>query len=513
MVKINIKSKNKSKNKSKGKSKTKKTKKPKKIIKTIDTVIPVSTPVGSVHFDEFLKICREPKLIQNTAETAKKTKNKSTKGKKGKKSKKAKKINKTKKSKKSKKSKKIKISKVKVVVKPDDILSPPQPTLFPLIKALLLPSDDDTLDENTLFSEFVVGKPETFMKQSSIRELTIIEQQANNTVDEINNLEEKIKTLMQKPKLNETEMIELENQQLLVMKLLNDFENNLEKIRDIFKNDNLDNTNETNTDEKDIKCHITDQTEADPMNVEKWYEINDLAYLLSPNTSFEKGITVSDGLLEMLDELKDQKKSPKNNAKRNDVFKRLKNKFSILLPPPNVDGNKEYLTWVDKKLHIDHRDMLNGTKNLKIFQCWNQLELKYNIINALMISLKDAIKSTSPFYYASNNTKSQFVVDQSILVQALDEFKRKTRNTFLHAGLEDYWKINPESIRLGSRPCFDVTIRQRNTVIDNIVPIDKRTFSFLQRNPIKTNDNNCKDTIQPSSSKNSEIEVGNTNYN
>lgn len=60
-------------------------------------------------------------------------------------------------------------------------------------------------------------------------------------------------------------MIELENQQLLVMKLLNDFENNLEKIRDIFKNDNLDNTNETNTDEKDIKCHITDQTEADPM--------------------------------------------------------------------------------------------------------------------------------------------------------------------------------------------------------------------------------------------------------
>jgi len=35
------------------------------------------------------------------------------------------------------------------------------------------------------------------MKKSSIRELTIIEQQANNTVDEINNLEEKIKTLMQ----------------------------------------------------------------------------------------------------------------------------------------------------------------------------------------------------------------------------------------------------------------------------------------------------------------------------
>lgn len=49
------------------------------------------------------------------------------------------------------------------------------------------------------------------------------------------------------------------------MKLLNDFENNLAKIRDIFKNDNLNNTNETDTDEEDIKCHITDQTEADPM--------------------------------------------------------------------------------------------------------------------------------------------------------------------------------------------------------------------------------------------------------
>jgi len=80
-------------------------------------------------------------------------------------------------------------------------------------------------------------------------------------------------------------------------------------------------------------------------------------------------------------------------------------------------------------------------------------------------------------------------------MQALDEFKRKTRNTFLHAGLEDYWKINPESIRLGSRPCFDVTIRQRNTVIDNIVPVDKRTFSFLERNLIETNDNNCKGNL------------------
>lgn len=52
--------------------------------------------------------------------------------------------------------------------------------------------------------------------------------------------------------------------------------------------------------------------------------------------------------------------------------------------------------WVDKKLHKDQESMLNATKSLKIFQCWNQLELKYNIINALIISLKDTIKSTSP---------------------------------------------------------------------------------------------------------------------
>lgn len=143
MAKINIKSKKKSKNR--------KTKKQKKVIKAIDTVIPISTPAGSVHFDEFLKICREPKLIQNTIETAKKTK-KSTKGEKSKKSKKSKKTKKITKTKKTKKSKIIGISKVKVVVKPNDIPPPPQPTLFPLIKALLLPSDDDTLDENTLFS-------------------------------------------------------------------------------------------------------------------------------------------------------------------------------------------------------------------------------------------------------------------------------------------------------------------------------------------------------------------------
>lgn len=139
MVKINIKSKKKSKNN--------KTKKSNKVIKTIDTVIPVSTPVGSVHFDEFLKICREPKLIQNTIETVTKTKIKNQT-----KSKKTKKDKKNKKNKKSKKSKKIGISKVKEVVKPDDIPPTPQPTLFPLIKTLLISSEDDALDENTLFS-------------------------------------------------------------------------------------------------------------------------------------------------------------------------------------------------------------------------------------------------------------------------------------------------------------------------------------------------------------------------
>lgn len=138
-------------NKLKKKS-NKKTKKPTNITKTIDTVIPISTPVGSVHFDEFLKICKEPKLIQNTVEPAKKAND--SKKDKSKKSKKAKKPKKPKKSKKSKKNEKIGISKIKVVVKPDDVPPSPQPTLFPLIKTLLLPSNDDALDENALFSVY-----------------------------------------------------------------------------------------------------------------------------------------------------------------------------------------------------------------------------------------------------------------------------------------------------------------------------------------------------------------------
>lgn len=72
--------------------------------------------------------------------------------------------------------------------------------------------------------------------------------------------------ILQKPKLKESETIELENQQLLVMKLLKDFENNLEKIRDIFNNDNnLENTDKIDTDGEDTKCHITDITESQQM--------------------------------------------------------------------------------------------------------------------------------------------------------------------------------------------------------------------------------------------------------
>lgn len=68
--------------------------------------------------------------------------------------------------------------------------------------------------------------------------------------------------ILQKPKLTESETIELENQQFLVMELLNDFENNLAKIRDIFKNDNLESANETDADVEDTKCQITVKSES-----------------------------------------------------------------------------------------------------------------------------------------------------------------------------------------------------------------------------------------------------------
>jgi len=71
--------------------------------------------------------------------------------------------------------------------------------------------------------------------------------------------------ILQKPKLTESETIELENQQLLVMELLNDFENNLAKIRDIFKNDNLESANKTDADVEDTKCQITVKSESQHM--------------------------------------------------------------------------------------------------------------------------------------------------------------------------------------------------------------------------------------------------------
>lgn len=71
--------------------------------------------------------------------------------------------------------------------------------------------------------------------------------------------------ILQKPKLTESETIELENQQLLVMELLNDFENNLAKIRDIFNNNNLESANETDADVEDTKCQITVKSESQHM--------------------------------------------------------------------------------------------------------------------------------------------------------------------------------------------------------------------------------------------------------
>lgn len=104
-----------------------------------------------------------------------------------------------------------------------------------------------------------------------MREINLIEQQANDTVDEINKVKEHLKILMevnifrsviykylqtfietiyilQKQKLNEQETIELENQKLHLMKLLSNFENYLEKIRAIL---NAEQVTEINTKEVD----------------------------------------------------------------------------------------------------------------------------------------------------------------------------------------------------------------------------------------------------------------------
>lgn len=50
--------------------------------------------------------------------------------------------------------------------------------------------------------------------------------------------------MSQKPKLTEAERIESEDQQLLLMNLLNDFENYLEMIREIFQKEQIEQMND-----------------------------------------------------------------------------------------------------------------------------------------------------------------------------------------------------------------------------------------------------------------------------
>lgn len=144
--------------KQKKKKTTKKKTKPQTIVvKTNDTVIPVSTPVGSVNFDEFLKTCREPKLPINVIKQPVEEKKVTKKNKKTKKNRK-KNVKTPKKKNKKKSVKKRKTPEKNDDVKPDvvtqnetDPMYPPP--LFPLIKALLQPTeDDDPFQENDLFS-------------------------------------------------------------------------------------------------------------------------------------------------------------------------------------------------------------------------------------------------------------------------------------------------------------------------------------------------------------------------
>jgi len=144
----------------KKKTNKKKTKGRKKVVKAPDTVVPVSTPDGSVHFDEFLKQCKEPKLLVPTEPVVKgKKKTKKLKTKRGvKNKKKAKKTKKTKKATKTKKQKKggKKSKKTKAVKLKEDTQNETgsvHPTLFPLIKALLQSTEGgDPHQENDIFS-------------------------------------------------------------------------------------------------------------------------------------------------------------------------------------------------------------------------------------------------------------------------------------------------------------------------------------------------------------------------
>lgn len=86
--------------------------------------------------------------------------------------------------------------------------------------------------------------------------------------------------ILKKPKLNERETVELEDQQTLLMKLLIDFENCLEKIRDIYYTEQQENTNEDYDDnwfdvddenfevgKQRFKCNIIDKFDINKCNI------------------------------------------------------------------------------------------------------------------------------------------------------------------------------------------------------------------------------------------------------
>lgn len=195
-------------------------------------------------------------------------------------------------------------------------------------------------------------------------------------------------TFFKKPKLSKPETVELEAQQLLLIKLLDDFENYLDKIRTVLNNEQTKNVVDFYDDEEwvdvqdeqkiltnentHLKCQFLADDEIDAIQPEeevlnlqlrfeiiicfnnlfklitrfitfneqtaatKWYEGTDLTYLLSPNSSFNKKVSASEDFLQVIDDLQDKGSTKQDDVKRNDLFKRLKQKFSILLPPPKL---------------------------------------------------------------------------------------------------------------------------------------------------------------------------------
>lgn len=82
--------------------------------------------------------------------------------------------------------------------------------------------------------------------------------------------------------------------------------------------------------------------------------------------------------------------------------------------------------------------------------------------------------------------KAKFVSDQCDIIQALDEIKHMTNRTFLPAGLEYFWKIHPQSIRLGAKPSYDVYIHQKMSDMDDAISFDDLELSFLKHNSLET---------------------------